>query len=75
MWFDTLLDRDPETFRPLVAHPSVRPILEALMGPQCQLRSLRGHINPGPYQQEWHMDFYGLLVPAAAAAQRSAAWA
>jgi ectoine hydroxylase-related dioxygenase (phytanoyl-CoA dioxygenase family) len=59
MWFDTLLERDPETFRPLVAHSSVRPILEALMGPQCQLRSLRGHINPGPYLQEWHMDFYG----------------
>src|SRR5260370_30802360 len=59
MWFDTLLERDPETFRPLVAHRSVRPFLEALMGPQCQLRSLRGHINPGPYLQEWHMDFYG----------------
>jgi hypothetical protein len=59
MWFDTLLERDPETFGPLVAHPAVRPYLEALMGPQCQLRSLRGHINPGPYLQEWHMDFYG----------------
>lgn len=59
MWFDRLLEQDPETFRPLIAHPSVRPILDALMGPQCQLRSLRGHINPGPYLQEWHMDFYG----------------
>jgi len=59
MWFDSLLERDPETFRPLIAHPSVRPYLEALMGPQCQLRSLRAHINPGPYLQEWHMDFYG----------------
>ena len=29
------------------------------MGKQCQLRSLRAHINPGPYLQEWHMDFYG----------------
>ena len=29
------------------------------MGRQCQLRSLRAHINPGPYLQEWHMDFYG----------------
>ena len=48
MWFDSLLERDPETFRPLIAHPSVRPYLEALMGPQCQLRSLRAHINPGP---------------------------
>jgi hypothetical protein len=59
MWFDTLLERDPETFRPLVAHPGVRPFLEALMGPQCQLRSFRAHINPGKYLQEWHMDFYG----------------
>src|SRR5262249_54416202 len=59
MWFDTLLDRMPEVFGPLVAHPSVRPYLDALYGPQCQLRSLRGHINPGPYLQEWHLDFYG----------------
>jgi hypothetical protein len=59
MWFDCLLDRMPEVFRPLVAHPSVRPHLEALYGPDCQLRSLRGHINPGAYLQEWHMDFYG----------------
>jgi len=59
MWFDSLLDRMPEVFGPLVAHPSVRPHLEALLGPQCQLRSLRAHINPGPYEQEWHMDFYG----------------
>lgn len=59
MWFDSLLDRMPDTFRPLVGHPSVRPYLDVLYGPQCQLRSLRGHINPGPYDQEWHMDFYG----------------
>lgn len=59
MWFDSLLDRMPEVFRPLVGHPSVAPYLEALYGPQCQLRSLRGHINPGPYKQEWHLDFYG----------------
>jgi len=59
MWFDTMLEKMPETFAPLVAHSSVRPYLEALMGPQCQLRSFRGHINPGPYTQEWHMDFYG----------------
>src|SRR5579862_6584598 len=49
MWFDCLLNRMPETFAPLVGHRSVRPYLEALYGPQCQLRSLRGHINPGPY--------------------------
>jgi hypothetical protein len=59
MWFDHLLEQDPNVFRPLIAHPSVRPYLEALMGPQCQVRSLRAHINPGPYLQEWHMDFYG----------------
>ncbi|MFM7319935.1 MAG: phytanoyl-CoA dioxygenase family protein [Armatimonadota bacterium] len=59
MWFDSLLDRMPETFAPLVGHPSVRPYLKALYGRQCQLRSLRGHINPGPYDQEWHLDFYG----------------
>lgn len=59
MWFDQLLEQDEETFRPLVGHPSVRPYLEALLGPQCQMRSLRAHINPGPYTQEWHLDFYG----------------
>lgn len=59
MWFDSLLERMPEVFGSLVGHPSIRPYLEALYGPQCQLRSLRGHINPGPYLQEWHLDFYG----------------
>lgn len=59
MWFDCLLERMPEAFAPLVGHPSLRPYLEALYGAQCQLRSLRGHINPGPYKQEWHLDFYG----------------
>src|SRR5437016_5886308 len=46
MWFDRLLEQDPDTFRPLIAHPSVRPYLESLLGPQCQLRSLRAHVNP-----------------------------
>jgi hypothetical protein len=59
MWFDRLLEQNPDPFRPLIAHPSVRPYLDALMGPQCQMRSFRAHINPGPYHQEWHMDFYG----------------
>ena len=59
MWFDSLLSRITSTFQPLVGHPSVAPYLQALYGPQCQLRSLRGHINPGPYKQEWHLDFYG----------------
>lgn len=59
MWFDTLLDREPENFSPLVGHSGIRPILEGMMGKQCQLRSFRAHINPGPYVQEWHLDFYG----------------
>lgn len=59
MWFDTLLDREPGVFGPLVGHPSVAPLLYAMMGKQCQLRSFRAHINPGAYTQEWHMDFYG----------------
>jgi hypothetical protein len=63
MWFDRLLEQDPDTFRPLIAHPGVRPYLEALMGPQCQVRRLRAHINPGPYHQEWHMDFFGYWEP------------
>jgi ectoine hydroxylase-related dioxygenase (phytanoyl-CoA dioxygenase family) len=72
MWFDHLLEQDEETFRPLIAHPSVRPYLEALFGPQCQVRSLRAHINPGPYHQEWHMDFYGYWdAPTARYAQKA----
>ena len=59
MWFDSLLDREPDTYAPLVGHPGIRPILEGMMGRQCQLRSFRAHINPGPYLQEWHLDFYG----------------
>jgi hypothetical protein len=59
MWFDRLLEQDPETFRPLLMHPTVRPYLTELFGPQCQVRRLRAHINPGPYHQEWHMDFFG----------------
>ena len=62
MWFDTLLDREPEVFGRFVGHPSLRPILEGMMGPQCQLRSLRAHINPGPYLQEWHLDYYGYWI-------------
>src|SRR4051812_45163193 len=58
-WFDTLLERDPARFAPLVGHPGVRAHLDRLLGPQCQLRTLRAHLNPGPYTQEWHLDFYG----------------
>jgi hypothetical protein len=72
MWFDHLLEQDPETFRPLIAHPGVRPYLAELLGPQLQLRRLRAHINPGAYHQEWHMDFYGYWdAPRARYAQKA----
>lgn len=69
MWFDSLLDREPEHFSSLVGHANVRPYLEGMLGMQCQLRSFRAHINPGPYLQEWHMDFYGYWQEGRAAAQ------
>mmetsp|Transcript_18363 Transcript_18363/g.20410 ORF Transcript_18363/g.20410 Transcript_18363/m.20410 type:complete len:293 (-) Transcript_18363:28-906(-) len=59
MWFDSLLNQDPETFTQLICHPSSRAHLYGLLGRQCQVRSMRGHINPGAYNQEWHLDFYG----------------
>jgi len=59
LWFDNLLEQAPDTFGSLVAHQSVRSHLDLLAGPQLQLRSFRGHIYPGPYNQQWHMDFYG----------------
>ncbi|MBA3710407.1 MAG: phytanoyl-CoA dioxygenase family protein [Planctomycetes bacterium] len=59
MWFDSLLDREPETYSRVVGHPAVRPYLEGMLGRQCQLRSMRAHINPGVYRQTWHMDFLG----------------
>ena len=45
MWFDTLLDREPETYAPLVGHPGIRPVLEGMMGRQCQLRSFRAYTS------------------------------
>ncbi len=75
MWFDTLLDREPETFARLVGHAAVKPLLDGLYGRQCQLRSLRGHINPGPYVQEWHLDFYGYWQERRALAGRRMATA
>lgn len=56
--FDHLLEREPALAKPMVGHKSVSPYLCALMGKQCQLRSLRAHVNPSAYKQEWHMDFY-----------------
>ena len=59
MWFSDLLERDPDRYGPLIAHPSVAPLLRALGGPQIQFRSLIAHSYPGPYEQTWHMDYYG----------------
>lgn len=59
MWFSDLLERDPERYGALVAHPNVGPLLEALAGPQLQFRSMIAHTYPGPYTQTWHMDYYG----------------
>ncbi|MCX6019049.1 MAG: phytanoyl-CoA dioxygenase family protein [Chloroflexi bacterium] len=56
--FEHLLALQPDRARELVAHPSTSPFLRAILGKQCQLRSLRAHVNPGEYTQEWHMDFY-----------------
>jgi ectoine hydroxylase-related dioxygenase (phytanoyl-CoA dioxygenase family) len=56
--FEKLLLHQPEQTRALIAHPSTAPFLKAVMGKQCQLRSVRAHVNPGEYTQEWHMDFY-----------------
>ena len=44
--------------RALIAQSSVAPYLKATLGKQCQLRSVRAHLNPDGYTQEWHMDFY-----------------
>lgn len=56
--FEKLLALQPELARELVGHPCAAPYLKAIMGKQCQLRSLRAHVNPADYTQEWHMDFY-----------------
>ena len=57
MYFEKLLIEEEELSHPLVGHPSVAPYLKAILGKQCQLRSLRAHLNPSEYTQEWHMDF------------------
>ena len=56
--YNQLLEQEPEMTRALIAHPSVAPYLKATLGKQCQLRSVRAHLNPDDYTQEWHMDFY-----------------
>ncbi|MCB0064183.1 MAG: phytanoyl-CoA dioxygenase family protein [Caldilineaceae bacterium] len=69
--FEKLLALQPDRAKALVAHPSTSPYLKAILGQQCQLRSLRAHVNPGAYLQEWHMDFYDYYyqVEKAGAAQ------
>ena len=56
--FEKLLALQPTLSRQLIGHPCAAPYLKAVMGKQCQLRSLRAHVNPADYTQEWHMDFY-----------------
>ncbi len=56
--FEKLLALQPTLSRELIGHASAAPYLQAIMGKQCQLRSLRAHVNPADYTQEWHMDFY-----------------
>ncbi|MEZ4863626.1 MAG: phytanoyl-CoA dioxygenase family protein [Caldilineaceae bacterium] len=56
--FEKLLALEPELSKQLLAHPSVAPYLKTILGKQCQLRSMRAHVNPADYTQEWHMDFY-----------------
>lgn len=56
--FEKLLALEPEMARALIGHESVAPYLRTILGRQCQLRSLRAHVNPAAYHQEWHMDFY-----------------
>ena len=62
--FEKLLALEPELTGELVGHESVAPYLHAIMGKQCQLRSLRAHVNPAAYLQEWHLDFYDYYYQA-----------
>ena len=55
---DNLLALEPEKTRDLIAPQSVAPYLKSVLGNQCQLRSIRAHLNPLNYLQEWHMDFH-----------------
>ena len=66
--FDKLLQIEPEMAKALIGHPSTSPYLRVILGKQCQLRSLRAHVNPGAYTQEWHMDFYDYYYQAEKAA-------
>ena len=56
--FEKLLTFFPTDTKDLIAHPSIALYLKNILGKQCQLRSIRAHVNPDKYLQEWHMDFY-----------------
>ena len=56
--FEKLLEIEPKKSKELIGHNSVAPYLKSILGKQCQLRSLRAHMNRRSYLQEWHMDFY-----------------
>lgn len=57
VYFDKLLGQVTDLVKPLLTLPQTTSYLKALMGKQCQLRSVRAHVNPAAYKQEWHMDF------------------
>lgn len=57
VYFNLLLEQQPDMVKPLLTAEGTTPYLKAIMGKQCQLRSVRAHVNPAEYRQEWHMDF------------------
>ncbi len=58
VYFNRLLEQYPELVKPMLTLDNTTCYLRAIMGRQCQLRSVRAHVNPAAYRQEWHMDFY-----------------
>ena len=62
MWFDTLLDREPDTYESLVGHSSVRPYLERLNGQTVSTpKSTRTH-QPGSLSPRMAHGFLRLLA-------------
>lgn len=64
VYFNKLLAQQSALTQALIAQDKVAPYLKAIMGKQCQLRSVRAHVNPAEYRQEWHMDFYDYYYQA-----------
>ncbi len=62
--FEKLLALQPDLAKQLLGQANVAPYLKTMLGKQCQLRSLRAHVNPSGYTQEWHMDFYDYYYQA-----------